>query len=76
MKPSTPISEVARMISRDAAIVLMFEPFEVQKACLEHVRQFIMDLEDQGQTLDPILLQESLDFVIHTVLVALGRTDS
>lgn len=70
MNRDTPHNEVARILPRDSAALLLEMPFETQMAVLESVRNMMTDWEETGICLDPITLAS----VLHSFIKRLAPT--
>lgn len=64
MKVDTPLPEVAALLGTETAQILLCQPVDIQWHCLELVRAYIVELEAQNITFDPILLQEAVGIVV------------
>lgn len=58
---STPISEIARILSPSAARTLLSEPMENHALLLSAVRAALVSWEEDGTIMDPITLETKLD---------------
>lgn len=67
MKPDTPLPEVALLLPRSAAQVLLLAPLPVQESVLGMMRSMILSLERRGHTLDPIELEAVLNVYVGTI---------